>query len=64
MRSNGEYDLHPQEHPIVDKDLHSSEIYLFAFLLQLVSRKIFFVSRLFTISMSMRSALLDDILRD
>ena len=21
MRSNGECDLHPQEHPIVDKDL-------------------------------------------
>ena len=30
----------------------------------LVSRKILFVSRLFTISMSMRSSLLDDILRD
>ena len=44
--------------------MDSLEIPLFAFLLQLVNRKIFFVSRLFTISMSMRSSLLDDILRD
>ena len=36
----------------------------FAFLLQLVSSIIFFVSRLFTMSMSMKSSLLDDILRD
>ena len=35
-----------------------------AFLLRLVGRKVFFVSRLFTISMSMKSSLLDDILRD
>ena len=59
MRSNGECDLHPQQHPIVDKvrrldDFHSFdyisyesvmdslEIPLFAFLLQLVSRVIFF----------------------
>ena len=40
------------------------EILLFAFLLQLVSRIILFVSWLFTISMSMRSSLLDDVLRD
>ena len=44
--------------------MDSLEISLFAFLLQLVSRIIFFVSRLFTISMSMRSSLLDDLLRD
>ena len=44
--------------------MDSLEIPLFAFLLQLVSQIIFFVSRLFTISMSMRSSLLDDILRD
>ena len=44
--------------------MDSLEISLFAFLLQLVSRIIFFVSRLFTISMSMRSSLLDDILKD
>ena len=37
---------------------------LLALLLQLVGRIIFPVSRLFTISMSMRSSLLDDILRD
>ena len=81
MRSNGECDLHPQPHPIVDKvrrldDFHSFdyisyesvmdslEIPLFAFLLQLVSRVIFFVSQPFTISMSMMSSLLDDVLRD
>ena len=82
--SNGERDLHPQEHPIVDKRLRLDDFQsfeygildlvgighgflgnlFFAFLLQLVSRKIFFVSQLFPISMSMRSFLLDDILRD
>ena len=84
--SNGECDLHPQEHPIVDQDLRLDDFqsfeygildlvgighgllgnlfFFFAFLLQLVSRFIFFVSRLFPISMSMRSSLLDDILRD
>ena len=70
--SNGECDLHPQEHPIVDKLLHLDYVQSFghgipdlarichgflgnlsfAFLLQLVSRIIFFVSRLFPISMS------------
>ena len=85
MRSNGECDLHPQVHPIVDKDLRLDDFLSFeygildlacighgflgnlshfAFLLQLVSSIIFFVSRLFTMSMSMRSSLLDDILRD
>ena len=84
MRSNGEYDLHPQEHPSSTKIfvsmifnhsiteflisyesvMDSLEILLFAILLQLVSRIILFVSRLFTISMSMRSSLLDNILRD
>ena len=44
--------------------MDSLEILLFAFLLQLVSRVIFLVSRLFTISMSMKSSLLHDILRD
>ena len=82
MLSNGECDLHPQEHPIVDKFLHLDDFQSFehgildlvaighgflgnlsfAFLLQLVSRIIFFVSQLFPISMSMRSSLLDDIL--
>ena len=83
MLSNGECDLHPQEHPIVDKDLRLDDFQsfefrnsgsrmnlswipwkslFFAFLLQLVSRMVFLVSRLFTISMSMRSSLLDDIL--
>ena len=44
--------------------MDSLEILLFAFLLQLVRRVTFFVSRLFTIWMSMRSSLLDDVLRD
>ena len=44
--------------------MDSLDISLFAFLLQLVSRIILFVARLFTISMSVRSSLLDDILRD
>ena len=85
MLSNGECDLHPQEHPIIDKDLRLDcvqsfeygildlvgighgflgNLFFFAFLLQLVSQTIFFVSQLFTISMSMRSSLLDEILRD
>ena len=85
MLSNGECDLHPQEHPIVDKDLRLDDFQSFeygildlgmnpswipwkspllALLLQLVGLFIFFVSRLLTISMSMRSSLLDDILRD
>ena len=54
--ANDECDLDLQEHPIVDKLLHlddvqplesvmdSLELFLFAFLLQLVSQKIFFVS--------------------
>ena len=87
MLSNGECDLHPQEHPIVDKLLRLDDFqsfdygildlvgighgflgtvsfFFFAFLLQLVSQIIFFVSCLFPISMSMRPSLLDDILRD
>ena len=43
--------------------MDSLELFLFAFLLQLVSRKIFFVSWLFTKSMPMKSSLLDDIFR-
>ena len=38
------------------------ELFLFAFLLQLVSQMIFFVSWLFPISVAMRSSLLDEIL--
>ena len=81
MRSNGECDLHPREHPIVDKDLRlddfqsfdyisyesimdSLEILFLASFLQLISRMVFLVSRLFTISMSMRSSFLDDVLRN
>ena len=37
---------------------------LLALLLQLIGRTIFPVSRLFTISMSMRSSFLDDVLRN
>ena len=44
--------------------MDSLELFLFAFLLQLFSRKISFVSRLFTISISIGSSLLDNILRD
>ena len=44
--------------------MDSLELSLVAFLLQLVSQIIFFVSWLFPISMSMRSSLLDDILRE
>ena len=81
--SNGECDLHPQEHPIVDKFvsmifnhsitefwisyesiMDSLEILFLASFLQLVSRKVFPVSQLFTISMSMRSSFLDDVLRN
>ena len=44
--------------------MDSLELSLFAFLLQLVSQIIFFVSWLFPISVSMMSSPLDDILRD
>ena len=44
--------------------MDSLEILVLASCLQLVSRKVFLVSRLFTISMSMRSSFLDDVLRD
>ena len=44
--------------------MDSLEILFLASFLQLVSRKVFFVSRLLTTSMSMRSSLLDDILWD
>ena len=37
---------------------------LLALLLQLIGRMVFFVSRLFTISMSVRSSFLDDVLRN
>ena len=42
--------------------MDSLEILDLAFLLQLVSRMVFLVSRLVTFSMSMRSSFLDDIL--
>ena len=42
--------------------MDSLELSLFAFLLQLVSQIILFVSWLFTIPVSMSSSLLDDIL--
>ena len=44
--------------------MDSLEILFLASFLQLASREIFFVSRLFTISMSMKSSFLDDALRD
>ena len=44
--------------------MDSLEILFLALVLQLVSRKVFLVSRLFTISMSMRSSFLDDALRN
>ena len=31
MRSNGEGDLHPQEHHIVDKDLHLDDVQSFGY---------------------------------
>ena len=31
MLSNGEYDLHPQEHPIVDKDLRLDDFQSFEY---------------------------------
>ena len=31
MRSNGGYDLHPQEHPIVDKFLHLDDFQSFEY---------------------------------
>ena len=31
MRSNGECDLHPQEHPIVDKLLHLGDVQSFEY---------------------------------
>ena len=42
----------------------SEELFLALLLLQLVGRKVFPVSRLFTISMSVRSSFLDDVLRN
>ena len=42
--------------------MNSLELSFFEFLLQLVSGIIFFVSQFFTISMFIRSSLLDDIL--
>ena len=42
--------------------MDSLELFLFAFLLQLVSQIIFFVSWLFSMSVAMKSSLLDDIL--
>ena len=44
--------------------MDSLELSLLAFLSQLVSHIIFLVIRLFPMSMSMRSSLLNDILRD
>ena len=44
--------------------MDSLEILFLASFLQLVSRKVFLVSQLFTISMSMRSSFLDDVLRE
>ena len=44
--------------------MDSLEILILAFLLQLVSRMVFLVSRLFTISMSVTSSFLDDVLRN
>ena len=44
--------------------MDSLEMFLFAFLLQLVSQIIFFVSWLFSISVAMRSSLLDDLLTE
>ena len=46
----------------IDHEFHE-ELFL-ALLLQLVGRKVFPVSRLFTISMSVRSSFLDDVLRN
>ena len=42
--------------------MDSLEVLFLASFLQLVSRMVFLVSRLFTISMSMRSSFLDDVL--
>ena len=85
MLSNGECDLHPQEHPVVDKDLRLDDVQsfeygirdlvgighgflgTFSFCISSVNwlaSIIFFVSCFFAISVSMRSSLLDDILRD
>ena len=47
-----------------ESDMDSLEILFLASFLQLVSRKIFLVSLLFTMSMSMRSSFLDDGLRN
>ena len=44
--------------------MDSLEILFLASFLQLISRMVFLVSRLFTISMSMRSSFLDDVLRN
>ena len=43
--------------------MDSLEIFFLASVLQLISRLVFLVSQLFTISMSMRSSFLDDVLR-
>ena len=69
MLSNGECDLHPREHPIVDKDLRGIGHGFLHNLSFCISSsigwpKIFLVSRLFTISMSMRSSFLVDVLRN
>ena len=85
MRSNGGYDLRPQEDPFVDKHLRfvstifnpsTAELFisyksvmdtmeelLLALLLQLVGCKIFPVSRLLTVSVSVRSSFLYDVVR-
>ena len=44
--------------------MNSLEELFLALLLQLVGRKVFPVSRLFTISVSVRSSFLDDVLRN
>ena len=82
--SNGECDLHPQEHPIVDTDLRLDDFQSFEYgILDLVGIGHVFLGNLsfcipsaigwpynilclpaFPISMSMKSSLLDDILRD
>ena len=84
MRSNGGYDLRPQDHPFGDKIFGSTnfnhipaefvipyksvmdtlEELLLALLLQLVGDVAFIVSRLLTVSVSVRSPFLDVVVRN
>ena len=63
--SNGGYDLRPQEHPFVDKHLRLDHFQSFdcgiVHLLQLVGNVVFPVFRLLTVSVSVRSFFLYDV---